>query len=452
MNDDKFIEEALKEHARHEGAQDQEFLDELEAKLDGKPEVKVVRRTLDRKNSPKRAAWMSAAALVIVAVSLGALYQTRTKTDVIAEASEESPSLLAYSVTSPEVADIVPLAPRFATRVERKRLVPSGSKAKIIAANSSGSIPIPAPVGSNSTQAFFENFDEGYLGDGWGDGDGEGSGGGLRQIPIQGRGGNKYGALIERGFLTPIKAPLSTFSIDVDTASYTNIRRHVEDRIVIDPDAVRIEEMINYFYLDSLQESQKVFQRKLTGTIETIAKDVKIQVEFNPGKVAQYRLLGYANRRLKDEDFANDKIDAGDIGAGHTVTALYEIIPVGAEVPSVPGDLKYQKIEREVLPLKVIDSAESLTVKFRYKLPDGDISTEFSQALTDEGRTLKNASEDFRFAASVALWGMLLRDSEYAGDGTIEMVEELALDATGDDRQGDRAEFLDLVRKWSSGL
>jgi Mg-chelatase subunit ChlD len=180
-------------------------------------------------------------------VTLGALYQTRTKTDVIAEASEESPSLVAYSITSPEVGDIVPLAPQFATRVERKPLATSGSKAKIIAGNSRASIPIPLPVRSNSTQAFFENFDEGYLGGGWGDGDGEGSGGGLRQMPIQGRGGNKYGALIERGFLTPIKAPLSTFSIDVDTASYTNIRRHIEDRNVIDPDAVRIEEMINYF-------------------------------------------------------------------------------------------------------------------------------------------------------------------------------------------------------------
>jgi len=428
--------------------------------------------------------------------------------------------------------------------------------------------------------------------------------------------GNKYGQLIDQGFLSPMKAPLSTFSIDVDTASYTNIRKHVESRMKIDISAVRIEEMINYFdykydgptgdhpfaihpevaacpwnpehrlvkiglkgkevkeerkaanlvflidvsgsmnspdklplllqsfelllkslnendsvslvvyagrqavllnptsvseegrgvisralkdlsaggstngaagistaydlarsgfikggvnrvilatdgdfnvgttnqsellklvknqaegqisltilgfgqgnlndnlmeqltnhgdgnyfYLDSLREGQKVFQHKLTGTIETIAKDVKIQVEFNPGKVAQYRLIGYANRRLKDEDFTNDKVDAGDIGAGHTVTALYEVVPVGVALTKLPSDLKYQKTAAtEPLP-KVIDSPELLTVKVRYKQPDGDVSTELSKPLTDEGKSLAQVSDDFRFASSVALWGMLL--------------------------------------------
>ena len=207
----------------------------------------------------------------------------------------------------------------------------------------------------------------------------------------------------------------------------------------------------NYYYLDSLREGQKVFQSGLTGTIQTIAKDVKIQVEFNPSKVAQYRLIGYANRRLRDEDFANDKIDAGDIGAGHRVTALYEIVPVGAEKPAIPAGLKYQQQEAPVVPkVKLTDSPELLTVKLRYKQPDGQVSTEISQPLTDQNGKWQEASEDFRFASSVSLWGMLLRDSKHAGSGTPELVTQLALSGKGDDVKGERVEFLDILRRWST--
>ncbi|MDA7537005.1 DUF3520 domain-containing protein, partial [bacterium] len=204
----------------------------------------------------------------------------------------------------------------------------------------------------------------------------------------------------------------------------------------------------NYYYLDSLREGRKVFQTGLTGTIQTIAKDAKIQVEFNPGKVAQYRLIGYANRRLRDEDFANDKIDAGDIGAGHRVTALYEVIPIGAEEPVLTPGLKYQQEEKPVEPeVKIVDSPELLTVKLRYKQPDGQVSTELSQPLTDENGRWQQASEDFRFASAVSLWGMLLRDSKHAGSGNSELVTTLALSGKGDDEKGERVEFIDLLRR-----
>lgn len=202
----------------------------------------------------------------------------------------------------------------------------------------------------------------------------------------------------------------------------------------------------NYFYIDSLREGQKVFQHGLTGTIQTIAKDVKIQVEFNPGKVGRYRLIGYANRRLKDEDFKNDKVDAGDIGAGHRVTALYEIVPSGV---MVANELKYQKVKEEPR-LDVVDSPEMLTVKLRYKQPDGDVSTELARPLTDSGNRWEKSSEDFKFSSGVALWGMLLRNSPYAGSGTPELVSELASSGQGDDVNGDRVELMDLVRRWSS--
>jgi Ca-activated chloride channel family protein len=202
----------------------------------------------------------------------------------------------------------------------------------------------------------------------------------------------------------------------------------------------------NYFYLDSLREGQKIFQKGLTGTIQTIAKDVKIQVEFNPGKVGRYRLIGYANRRLKDEDFKNDKVDAGDIGAGHRVTVLYEIVPAGV---MVANELKYQKAKEEP-KLDVVDSPEMLTVKLRYKQPDGDVSTELARPLTDTGNPWEKSSEDFKFSSGVALWGMLLRNSPYAGSGTPELVSELASSGQGDDVNGDRVELMDLVRRWSS--
>ncbi len=217
----------------------------------------------------------------------------------------------------------------------------------------------------------------------------------------------------------------------------------------------------NYYYIDSLREANKVLQHGITGTIETIAKDVKVQVEFNPGKVAQYRLIGYANRRLRPEDFKNDKVDAGDLGAGHTVTALYEIIPHGVTpTPKTPEkiDLKYQKpTEGAANPtppadrstkVAIVNSPETLTVKMRYKQPDGDTSTELSSPLTDNGQNWKSTTKDFQFASSVALWGMMLRNSKHIGNGNTKMILDLAESGIDKDPRGDRSSHLDLLQKW----
>ncbi|YCM46261.1 VWA domain-containing protein [Verrucomicrobiaceae bacterium 227] len=646
MNDEKFLDEALKEHARHEGNADQEFLDQLEAKLDDQENAPV--RT--SKKSQSKVGWMSAAALVLIGITAGALFWK----------PNSDQSNIAYSPKS-EVLHFEQVFKEAPTVPEESKIrinhptapVPVLTKPE----NSLASAPItlPAIETPKASSVLFRESDS--FGSGWGDGTKASNFGRGRQVEVPS--GNRYGTLIEQGFLSPLKAPLSTFSTDVDTASYTNIRKLIGTGQKIDPNAVRIEEMINYFsyqyeqslgdhpfavhpevascpwnpahrlvrigikgkeiqaearkasnlvflidvsgsmnspdklpllvqsfevllsqlnendrvslvvyagrqavllnptaidqdgraavgqalkklsaggstngaagistaydlarkgfieggvnrvilatdgdfnvgttnqeellklvknqaegqisltilgfgqgnlndalmeeltnrgdgnyfYLDSLREGQKVFQNGLTGTLQTIAKDVKIQVEFNPGKVSQYRLIGYANRRLKDEDFANDKIDAGDIGAGHTVTALYEIIPAGAETTALPGDLKYQKSEAPESTRKIVESPELLTVKLRYKQPDGDTSTELSQTLTDENRNWPQASDDFRFASSVALWGMLLRNSEHAGEGSPEMVTELALGARGNDPKGERAGHLDLLRNWTN--
>ncbi|MBS3734513.1 MAG: VWA domain-containing protein [Phycisphaerae bacterium] len=211
----------------------------------------------------------------------------------------------------------------------------------------------------------------------------------------------------------------------------------------------------NYAYVDSLAEARKVLVRQISGTLVTIAKDVKIQVEFNPAKVAGYRLIGYENRLLNKEDFNDDTKDAGEIGAGHTVTALYEIVPAGVEVPSSAppvDELKYQPgAEADdpsaamVAPVPVSD--ETMTVKLRYKQPDGETSRKLVFAVTDDGATLADASEDFRFAAAVAAFGMLLRDSEHAGSYTYAGAAELGAAAVGDDRHGYRKQFVELVNK-----
>src|SRR6185369_3118114 len=205
----------------------------------------------------------------------------------------------------------------------------------------------------------------------------------------------------------------------------------------------------NYYYLDSLEEAQKVLIEQMNGTLVTIAKDVKIQVEFNPGQVAAYRLIGYEKRMLKKEDFNNDKKDAGEIGAGHTVTALYEVVPVGKEVPSPKvDDLKYQQPSEEK-PVRYVltGNKELLTLKLRYKQPDGDTSRLLTFPVTDSGRSFERASTDFKFAASVAEFGMLLRNSEYLGDASYGNVLELAQSAKGSDTEGYRSEFITLVRK-----
>ena len=205
----------------------------------------------------------------------------------------------------------------------------------------------------------------------------------------------------------------------------------------------------NYHYLDTLEEAQKVLIDQMSGTLVTIAKDVKIQIEFNPSQVGAYRLIGYEKRMLRKEDFNNDAKDAGEIGAGHTVTALYEIVPPGREVRvGDVDDLKYQQpAEEKPERYTTTGSRELLTLKLRYKQPDGNTSKLLTFPVTDKGASYSRASTDFKFAAAVAEFGMLLRDSEFKGSSSYGSVLELAEEAKGSDAEGYRAEFLTLVRK-----
>jgi len=203
----------------------------------------------------------------------------------------------------------------------------------------------------------------------------------------------------------------------------------------------------NYYFVDNESEARKVLVDQMTGTLTTIAKDVKIQVEFNPTKVASYRLLGYEKRMLKTEDFKDDKKDAGEIGAGHTITAFYELVPAGKTSPAGKTDpLVFQKPAE---PAKLdADLAKAMClVKLRYKQPDGNTSTEVKFPGSDEGKKYTQASEDFRFAAAAASFAMILRDSPYKGNATLASVYELASAAKGSDPSGYRAEFLKLVEK-----
>ncbi len=202
----------------------------------------------------------------------------------------------------------------------------------------------------------------------------------------------------------------------------------------------------NYHYLDSLAEAKKVLVDELAGTLITIAKDVKIQVEFNPGKVSGYRLLGYENRTMAARDFNDDTKDAGEIGAGHTVTALYEIVPAGVEWARPGVDpLKYQK--PRAAARAAVASPELMTVKLRYKLPESDASTRFDVPVTDTGLGFAQASHDTQFAVSVAAFCMVLRDSAFRGNASLAQVLELAMVGLSNDPKGRRAEFVDLVRR-----
>jgi len=212
----------------------------------------------------------------------------------------------------------------------------------------------------------------------------------------------------------------------------------------------------NYAYLDSVEEARKVLVQQTNGTLMTIAKDVKIQVEFNPARVASYRLIGYEKRILRKEDFNNDKVDAGEIGAGHTVTALYEIVPAGTgaadPAPSIPPvePLKYQTPYSAALAASQADtkvSQEMVTVKLRYKKPEGDQSQLIESSFVDNGSKFEAAAPDLKFAAAVAEFGMILRDSEYKGKGTIGAVIEWAQEGKGRDAAGYRAGFIELARK-----
>ncbi len=210
----------------------------------------------------------------------------------------------------------------------------------------------------------------------------------------------------------------------------------------------------NYAYLDTIDEARKVLVQQVNGTLMTIAKDVKIQVEFNPARVASYRLIGYEKRMLRKEDFNNDKVDAGEIGAGHTVTALYEIVPAGngatdpsASIPPV-DPLKYQASNpATVATTQSAQSQEMVTVKLRYKKPEGDTSELTERSFVDNGSKFENAAPDLKFAAAVAEFGMILRDSQYKGQGTIGALIEWAQEGKGRDAAGYRAGFIELARK-----
>ena len=199
----------------------------------------------------------------------------------------------------------------------------------------------------------------------------------------------------------------------------------------------------NYAYIDNIQEANRFLGKEFKGSMFAIAKDVKIQIEFNPKHVQNYRLIGYENRKLRPEDFKNDAIDAGELGSGHTVTALYEIIPTGVEstFDNSIDPLKYteQKTNFE----KYAD--ELATVKFRYKKPDGDTSIEMVQVIENKSIKLENASEDYKFTTAVAWFGLKLRDSKLVTNKTSKDIKALALQGKTIDKEGYKAEFIRLV-------
>ncbi|GAB1541635.1 VWA domain-containing protein [Scytonema sp. NUACC21] len=203
----------------------------------------------------------------------------------------------------------------------------------------------------------------------------------------------------------------------------------------------------NYAYIDNLLEAKKVLVKEMGATLLTIAKDVKLQVEFNPAKVQGYRLIGYENRLLKNQDFNDDKKDAGELGAGHSVTALYEIIPTGVKsdipLPNVDG-LKYQ--QKNLQP-GASSNNEMMMVKLRYKQPQESTSQVLTYPVNDRGVKLEDASTNFKFASSVAAFGMLLKNSPYKGTTTFDNVLQLARQSQGTDLEGYRAEFIRLVEK-----
>jgi Ca-activated chloride channel family protein len=199
----------------------------------------------------------------------------------------------------------------------------------------------------------------------------------------------------------------------------------------------------NHAYIDNINEAKKVLVNEFGGTLFTIAKDVKLQIEFNPAKVQAYRLVGYENRLLNKEDFNNDKKDAGDIGSGHTVTALYEVIPAGVESEFIEDvdQLKYSKAGKSSLG----KNDELMNIKFRYKKPDGDKSMLIEHALQNDKAT--KTSDNFRFVAAVAEFGMLLNNSEFKQGSSFDNARKLAGNAIGSDEEGYRKEFLELIKK-----
>ena len=210
----------------------------------------------------------------------------------------------------------------------------------------------------------------------------------------------------------------------------------------------------NYAFIDGLNEARKVLVEQMGSTLMTVAKDVKIQIEFNPAQVTAYRLIGYENRVLAAQDFNNDQKDAGDMGAGHTVTALFEVVPRGVEI-NVPGPsgvdpLRYQQQPKaQPLARDAQTSREMLNLKIRYKDPEGSESRLLSVPLVDRGGSFANASADFRFAAAVAGFGMILRDSPYKGSANLDWVVATAASSRGVDKNGYRQEFIGLAQRAS---
>lgn len=201
----------------------------------------------------------------------------------------------------------------------------------------------------------------------------------------------------------------------------------------------------NAFYIDNIQEANRVLVQEFSGTLYTIAKDVKLQLEFNPAKVQAYRLVGYESRLLAKEDFNDDTKDAGEMGVGHTVTALYEIIPVGVKsnMYGKVDDLKYQTPTKPAPDIALTNSPELLTVKLRYKQPDGDKSVKMELPVVDNGKN--EVSSDMRFASAVAMFGQLLKGSEFKGNATYQKAIDLARSGISNDKDGYKAEFVRLA-------
>ncbi len=204
----------------------------------------------------------------------------------------------------------------------------------------------------------------------------------------------------------------------------------------------------NYGYVDTLREANKALVEQLSGTLVTVAKDVKLQVEFNPAAIKAYRLLGYEKRILAAADFANDKKDAGEMGAGHVVTALYELVPAGEQSAPDPAEgLRYQPKAAPAAAVKTDKVNEAFVVKMRHKKPDGDRSVLRELPVSNVSKPAAQASDDFRFAAAAASFALVLRESQHKGNATLALAADLAGGATKFDPSGYRAEFLDLVKR-----
>jgi Ca-activated chloride channel family protein len=199
----------------------------------------------------------------------------------------------------------------------------------------------------------------------------------------------------------------------------------------------------NYAYIDTIQEANRFLGKEFKGSMFAIAKDVKIQIEFNPNLIQAYRLIGYENRKLRAEDFKNDAIDAGELGSGHTVTALYEVLPVGevSDFYNAADALKYTENKTSETQFK----DEIATIQFRYKKPDGGSSILRSSVIKNQAIVLEKTSEDFKFCTAVAWFGLVLRDSKYLSNKSTEAIVVLASQGITNDNDGYRAEFIRLV-------